>query len=743
MAQEHAGVPDARRLGTLRLGRWRLGWATVGAVALTVVVALVALGSILKLREDAQRVAHTEEVIAALGQALVLTVDAETAQRGFLLTGNADYLQPYRHATRTILLELDRLRRLVADNPLQSGRGATLATLTQQRIEQVDRVIELQMAQGFEAARTAVAGGEGKQLQDRIRELVAQMRAEEERLLGEREARSDASARLAVASIALGALLSIAIAITAAVRLEARNEELARANAAKSDFLARMSHEIRTPMNAIVGLTQLLARQPMTADQLDMVQRIGTAGRSLTALINDILDLSKIEAGHLRLERRGFALGPLLMQLDSLLGPTARQKGIALRLELPAGDVPGGLVGDAQRLEQVLVNLIGNAVKFTEQGEVVVRLRVVAQDAAGLTLRFEVADTGIGIAPHLLDGLFQPFTQGHVGTQRRYGGTGLGLSIAKQLVELMGGRIGAHSTLGLGSTFWFELPLERAAAGDVQQPVYAAQPPTAALQPRLAGLHVLTVDDNDTNLDLTERALRLEGARATLARDGQQAVQALRAQPEGFDAVLMDLQMPVMDGLTATRTIRQELGMAALPIIVFSASVLPRERDEALEAGATDFLAKPVDIEQLVAVLVRHGRVPAALAGAAPGPAPWPAIDGIDATLVRAALQGDFDRFLQLCAQFMAQAVSAPAEVSAALDRQDAQAALAALHAVRGAALTLGAKRLAAAVAALEDAIDAGQPAREPLRAYAAELAALQGALAPWQAAPRQARGPA
>ena len=729
---------------TLQLGRWRLGWATVGVVALTVAVALVALGSLFKLREDAQWVTHTEAVITSLSEVLLLTVDAETAQRGFVLTGDTAYLQPYRQATRSSLLELDKLRRLMADNPLQSRRQAALATLTQQRIEQVDQVIDLQMTRGFEAARSAVVDGQGKQLQDQIRELVAQMRAEEQRLLEEREARSRNSTRLAMASIALGALLSIGIAVAATVQLEARNAQLARANAAKSEFLASMSHEIRTPMNAIVGLTQLLARQQLAAEQLDMVQRIEAAGRSLTTIINDILDLSKIEAGHLRLDHRGFALGPLLMQLDSLLGPSARHKGILLRFELPSVDLSGSLVGDPQRLEQVLVNLIGNAIKFTEQGEVVVRTRVVAQEAARLTLRFEVTDTGIGISPQVLDGLFQPFTQGDGGAQRRFGGTGLGLSISKQLVELMGGRIGAQSTLGLGSTFWFELELQRSTGGDAQQPVYA-QPPVAAAQPRLSGLHVLTVDDNDTNLDLTERALRLEGARATPARDGQQAVQALRAQPMVFDAVLMDLQMPVMDGLTATRTIRQELGMAALPIIVFSASVLPQERDEALAAGATDFLPKPVDIEQLVAVLMHHRQQVAAapdaggpaISAAPAAPVAWPAIDGIDDRLIRAALQDDFGHFLRLCEPFMAQAGSAAGAVSAALEGHDATTALRTLHSLRGAALSLGINRLAAAMAALEAAIGAGQPPQAPLQAYGAELVRLQAALAPRRREPQ------
>ncbi|WP_198321009.1 CHASE3 domain-containing protein [Azohydromonas aeria] len=626
MAQPDSGTAGlAAPCKTWRFGRWQVTRATVCAIALTAVVGITALWSILKLRDDARWVAHSHEVLDSLGQVLGLTVDAETAQRGYMLTDDISYLQPYRHAARASLMELDRLRRLIAGNPGQLGNYAALAALSTKRMALVDEVIDLRMSRGYAAARELVGRGEGKRLQDEIRVLVAQMRAEEQRLLDERERQSEFSTQLAAFSIVLGVLLSMVIAVATSVQLEARNAELRRANAAKSEFLASMSHEIRTPMNAIVGLTQLLARDGLPFGQLDMVRRIEAAGRSLTALINDILDLSKIEAGQLRLQRRAFALAPLLSQLESLLGPSAHAKGVPLRFELPAAGLDKELEGDEQRLEQVLLNLVGNAIKFTEHGEVVVRTRVVSQDAQRLVLRFEVSDTGIGIGEETLSRLFKPFTQAETGALRRYGGTGLGLSICKRLVELMGGRIGVDSTLGLGSTFWFELPFGRGAGVESPVAVYAQQPVTAPQRPRLEGLHVLTVDDNETNLLITERALCLEGARATLASDGLQAVQALRAPGAAIDAVLMDMQMPVMDGLTATRTIRRELGLTDVPIIVFSASVLPQERDQAMAAGATDFLSKPVDIEQLVAVLSRHCRGAASVESSAAGPAREPA----------------------------------------------------------------------------------------------------------------------
>ena len=382
-------------------------------------------------------------------------------------------------------------------------------------------------------------------------------------------------------------------------KVEERTAELARANAAKSQFLANMSHEIRTPMNAILGFAQLLAREDLNPGHQTMIERINQSGRSLLGIINDILDISKIEAGQFTLETRPFRLADLLGQVESLLGGLARDKGLELRVEAPP--VPGLLEGDALRVEQVLFNLTGNAIKFTPAGCVVVRVRPVTVDADAARLRFEVEDTGIGMNEAARAGLFQPFSQADSSITRRFGGTGLGLSISKQLVELMGGDIGVDSIEGQGSLFWFELPFAR--TRDAEAPENSEV--TAETGPRLAGLRLLVVDDNQMNLFVAENALKGEGAEVVLVQDGQLAVDRLRESPDAFDAVLMDVQMPVLDGLAATRLIRTELKLTRLPIIALSAGVLEEERRQTQEAGMTDFHPKPIDIDELTRLIRR------------------------------------------------------------------------------------------------------------------------------------------
>jgi len=542
-------------------------------------------------------------------------------------------------------------------------------------------------------------------------------------------------------------------------KVEARTAEARAASAAKSEFLAHMSHEIRTPLNAVLGLVQVVEQSPLTPEQRDLIARIRAAGRSLLLILNDILDFSKIEARQLQLESRPFVLGPLFEHLDSLLGSTARAKD--LRFAIDAAPLPSGaLVGDPLRLEQVLTNLIGNAIKFTGQGEVRLHIRTLEEDENRARLRFEVSDTGIGIAPAILPGIFAAFLQADSGISRRFGGTGLGLAISQRLVELMGGVIGVESQEGVGTTFWFELPFARSAA----DPAASAAAPagTATDGPTLAGRHYLIVDDNVLNLDVLEWMLELEGARATRAFDGREALERLRTQADDFDAVLMDVQMPVLDGLSTTRAIRGELGLSQLPVIAVTAGVLKDEQQRAREAGVDDVLPKPVELESLVAVLSRwaprapdasdsvttsavtlgtvtpgddsggsasRGLADPAVAGEgamagqrAADPTPsataLPAIAGIDQAHIARLIRGDLPFYRRLLGGLVAEARDVPGQVRADLTQGDLAAAAASLHRLRGAAGNLGALELAAAIRGLEAAL------KEPLGAAGPRVAA-------------------
>jgi PAS domain S-box-containing protein len=512
----------------------------------------------------------------------------------------------------------------------------------------------------------------------------------------------------------LGIVEDISARMEMEERLRQASAEAAAANAAKSEFLAHMSHEIRTPMNAVLGLAQVLERESLAPNQRDMVGRIRTAGQSLLTILNDVLDLSKIEAGQLRIEPRPFDLATLLANVDSLMGQAAHGKGLALRVEPPALP-PGLLLGDGLRIEQILLNLVGNAIKFTERGEVAVRVQVHEVSDARLRLRVEVRDTGIGISAEALARLFTPFTQADAGIGRRFGGTGLGLSICKRLAELMEGTIGADSRPGLGSCFWFELPLDRvvdavATVAPVSQPV---APPSG---PRLPGMHVLVVDDSAMNRDLVERALALEGATATLAADGQQALEVLKSGAQGFDAVLMDVQMPVLDGLAATRRIRGELGLTALPVIAFTAGVRDDQQAAARAAGADDVLPKPMDLEQMTQLLMRWiaCRTSAAAPAASAVPAAtddFPVLPGVDRERAMQRVGRDRGMFLGLLELFIEDNANVVAQTRADLARGDTDTAARRMHTLRSNAGFICALEIMNAADALEAAIERSSPA--------------------------------
>jgi PAS domain S-box-containing protein len=513
------------------------------------------------------------------------------------------------------------------------------------------------------------------------------------------------------------------------------------ASQAKTAFLANMSHEIRTPMNAIVGFAHLLRRDPLTPRQRDHLDKIADASEHLLQVINDILDFSKIEAHKVDLHLGAFHLAASLARIADMVHGRLRNKAVQFHVELAPG-CPVHVVGDRLRLEQVLLNLASNAVKFTEQGSVEIRVTPLQRSDERAWLHFAVVDTGIGVSPAQSARLFEAFEQADASTTRRYGGTGLGLAISKRLVELMDGRIGMDSQPGQGSTFWFELPLGLAdtpAHTPVAAPAEAA--PDALDVPdggaRLRGARLLLAEDNPINQEVARDLLAALGAQVDVACDGAQALRM--AAEQDYELILMDVQMPVMDGLEATAAIRRLPGRAAVPILALTASTFAEDRRLGLGAGMNDFLIKPVEPEALRHSLLHWLREGDRLRGR--GAAPLPSMAAASPPQVRTSpgsavatgaaalhleplaqhpgfdpkgalrrLRGDeklYRRMLELFLEHHAddgpRLQAALQAVATATDRAAACDALRALaHGLVGTAATIGAQALSTACRALE-----------------------------------------
>jgi len=634
-----------------------------------------------------------------------------------------------------------------------------------------------------------------------------------------------------------------------AVLIEARRQAEA-ADRAKSEFLANMSHEIRTPMNAILGLSHIVGQTALSSEQRDYVTKIETAGRSLLGILNDILDYSKIEANRLDLETIDFDLGSVIEDLSVIMSVNGRDKGIELAITLD-GDIPRLLRGDPSRLQQVLINLTGNAIKFTKRGSVALLAELIEHRDGRVLVRFSVEDTGIGMASETLSQLFLPFSQADATTTRRFGGTGLGLAISKRLVELMGGEIGVESELGKGSVFWFTIPFadsgavrppdapaglrvlivddselarrslsvaaanlgwhcqsvasgqaaldlltdpgaaefdvvlvdwqmpemtgleaaERlkappislrapvavmvtgfgreelqnapnAAAADatlikpvseialahvvadlvgagIERPGRAAQAGTL----RLAGIRVLVVEDNSLNQEVMRKILQNEGALVEVLGDGLHAVNYVREERGRTDIVLMDAQMPVMGGFEASTIIREELGVRDLPIIAVTAGVRASDKEKCLAAGMTDFVAKPLDVEKLISVILLYAQPnPAALpvltaAPAAPASRRGPSLAAIAGALglerqrLEAMSEDGDETLLPLLRSLASSASSQSTGIRAALAEGNKDGAARQAHSLRGSSANFGARSIADPAGRIEEGLRNGDDA--------------------------------
>ena len=492
-------------------------------------------------------------------------------------------------------------------------------------------------------------------------------------------------------------------------RNEAENELAAAkrvaedANAMKSMFLANMSHEIRTPLNAIAGFTHLALQTDLTLRQQDYLQKIQSASRTLLMLVNDVIDVSKIEAGKMTVERIPFALSDVIANVSDVVALKAKEKGLEITFRV-SPDVPRHLMGDPLRIGQVLLNLTSNALKFTDRGKVATSVEVHRREDDLVWLSFSVRDTGIGITPSQQTRIFLAFTQANETITRRYGGTGLGLSICKHLVTLMGGAMSLESEPGLGSTFVFSLPFEAAALPAQDE---------SNIRPSIAGLRVLVVEDNPINQRVVREILEGFEVRVDVASSGAAALESLGSAALHVDAVLLDVQMPDLDGYEVARQVRLNPQLADLPIIALTAQALKSDRDKCLAAGMNAFLTKPVDPEQLVSCLASIMK-PVSAAPSTQSAEPvtstsrsrsdgLPGVDLLDALM---RLSGNQQLLFDLLHEFVSRWNDGGERMRAAVDSGAADTARRLAHQLGDAAATLSMHGVAAAAIEVEKADD-------------------------------------
>jgi PAS domain S-box-containing protein len=535
------------------------------------------------------------------------------------------------------------------------------------------------------------------------------------------------------------------------------------ADRTKDEFLANITHELRTPLSAVIGMAGLARGISSEPRQRDYLDKIAIAGKHLNRIINDLLDLSKIAAGHLTFENRVFSLHDMILRGNSVMSHRAAEKGVEL-VESIDDAVPDLLRGDPLRIEQILLNLIGNAIKFTTTGRVEVRIGMLERKSGAarlpssgslpgsagavsekrICLDIQVEDSGIGMQPEDLEQMFKPFSQADATMSRRFGGTGLGLAICKRLAEMMDGDISVTSQAGIGSTFRVKLWLDLAEAGELPP---AEEKERESVQVRYQNTHVLVVDDQPFNRDVVEGLLAVVGITPHLAKNGQEALDMLRDNKQAFDLVLMDIQMPVMDGLTATRAIRGLDRFAQLPIIAMTAHTMAHEREKSVAIGMNDHIGKPFDEASFYRVLAKwipSGKQRTQLVAVPSAPTTGlPPLRGIDVHAGLALLQGNEARYRQWLNVFVAEMPATMAHLRDAIANGKTEPASMAAHTLKGRTGLLGMNELHVVVAALEAAIEKAEPTSELLlnleHGVAAMCSEIESKLGPQQSTAKAA----
>lgn len=519
-------------------------------------------------------------------------------------------------------------------------------------------------------------------------------------VLGNSTARKDAVGRIT------GGIVSVVDVTDLVIAREAAKS----ADQAKSAFIATMSHEIRTPLNGILGMIELLGQSDLTDQQQKKVEIVHSAAESLIRLLNDVLDLAKIESGKLALEETDFSLPDSLSECIDLMRIRAAKKGLAFNISYSKG-IPDPLRGDPARLRQILFNLLDNAIKFTEQGTIDLVVRAIPQKDEKVLLHFSVSDTGIGIEPGKEASIFERFSQADSSMTRRYGGSGLGLAVVSELTSAMNGTIWVDSTPGEGSTFHFTVQCGTRYNGSEDRPSCLSEEDRHSLR----GMKVLLAEDHPLNQMVVREALKSYGCDIDVASSGREAVEAVGRRP--YHVVLMDLQMPGMDGLEATKKIRSDERFATIPIIALTAHSTEKDREKCLAAGMNDYLSKPLRTDQLVSVLRMWARAPAGSPN--PGavdtspPAERPSstmrdLRGIDVDAALERLDGNERLFCELLEEFCTSCCNSADAILAAWQKGDYPEARRLLHSIKGVAANLSAVDLYAAARSLERLVSEG-----------------------------------